>query len=305
MNNNATQLLTGDFNPLQKYKTYLTEETTKSERTINNYLLDLGVFEKFLFDTKGSLHNLTRTDVQNYINHLNELERKPATIRRHFNSIKGYAKYADKLNTVDSIRDIPKEQKKTNISEDTLERKELLAIFRTLEIMDDIRNEAIIKVLAYTGIRISELMNLNIGHIELKRDGRLFVLGKGGKTREVPFPVEARRVVEMYLETREDKDNKKAPLFVSNRGSRMDRSSLFRVVQKVDKLHNATKKESEKIHLHPHIFRHSYARILIKDNGIDIVTAAQILGHESIEITRRYAMDSLSEISSKLDKLTF
>ncbi len=70
-------------------------------------------------------------------------------------------------------------------------------------------------------------------------------------------------------------------------------------------MYNALLPEEEQIHLHAHVFRHTYARNLIKGQGLDIVSVANILGHESIEITRRYAMDTLQDVSEKLDDMMF
>jgi integrase/recombinase XerD len=297
----VAQLMEVDFNhPIDKFEKYLIEKG-KSDKTIDGYIADLLRFQKFLSHTGGSLTDLTRIDVQNYINEMIESERATSTIDRHYNAIKQFAK----ANGIEKICEHIRKPQKTSVlglAPKALERSQLLGILRRAEQVGNKRSLAIIYLLTYTGIRIEECEKLNRKDLDFKRGGVITVTGKGNKTRKVPFPKEARFYVKEYLDTRTD-DNK--ALFLSNYKKRMDKRSLQRVIENIGKEYNAKLPEEERINIHAHIFRHTYARNLIKGQGVDIVTAAGIMGHESIETTRRYAMDSLQAVSEKLDNMTF
>lgn len=305
------KLLKGDFNPLQKFETYLKEEGNHgkgaSEKTIKNYLKDMRLFEQYIINTGGSLEQLTRVDVQNYMNHLKQENKNIATIKRYFSSIKQFCKAMDNETATNKVR-VPSVQKTSAIGFNTLSKTQLNGVLRASLLTtkkkrnkSDIRATAIVYLLAYTGIRLEECANLNLKDVELKKNGKITVLGKGNKIRQVPLPSDARDYLEEYLNTREDNEQ---ALFVSNYQKRMDVRSIQRIVKKIGEIYNIGKKEEDKLDLHPHIFRHSFCRMLIKELGMDIVTVSQLMGHSSIEITRQYAMDSMEDISSKLDDFT-
>ncbi|MEH6949133.1 tyrosine-type recombinase/integrase [Bacillus sp. JJ634] len=296
------QLFQVHFSPYQKFESFLKEkENPASEKTIQGYLRDIKQFENFLHETGGSLHQLTRVDVQNYMNHLKEQGRAASTINRHFNAIKQFSMALGFNGVCEGIRKT-KPPGVQDLSPKSLERKDLLGILRKVEQMNDVRASAIIYLLAYTGIRIEECENLNRKDLDFKRGGTINVVGKGDKPRKVPFPNEAKLHVKRYLETRDD-DN--PALFLSNYRKRMNKRSLQRVVEKVGKLYNALLPVEEQIELHAHTFRHTFARNLVVEKKLDIVTVAAIMGHQSIEVTRRYAMDSIQNVSEKLDDMTY
>lgn len=304
MNKSVAKVLNVSFNPIQSFEKYLSNKG-KSEKTIVAYIKDLELFEKYLNKSDGSLLQLTRIDVQSYMNYLEvELNRSASTIDRQFNSIRQFA-----ISTQQEFvcRDINKKKKQSvsQLSPKTLSNNDLKGLLRQVEKTENARSQAIIYLLAHTGVRIQEATDLNIGDLIFGEDGIITVTGKGNKEREVPFPEDAQLYINRYLDTREDGKDKTAPLFVSNYNKRMDKRSLQRVVEKVGKLFNALKADNKKIEVHSHIFRHTFCRILVKEQGVDIVTAAQIMGHESIETTRRYAMDSIQDVTKKLNKLTF
>lgn len=296
----VAQLFEVDFNLLQKFEHYLIEHG-KADQTIDGYLADVKNFEKYLDDHNRSLHDLLRSDVQGYINFMEKEEKSPNTIIRHFNAIKQFTKANGMEHICSHIRK-PKKSSVFDLEIKALTRNQLRGVLRTAENTGNKRTMAIIHLLAYTGIRIEECERLNRKDLDFKRGGVISVRGKGNKPRKVPFPKEAKFYVQQYLDTREDNDK---ALFLSNFKKRMEKRSLQRVVEKVGKLYNALLLEDEQIHLHAHVFRHTYARNLIKGQGLDIVSVANILGHESIEITRRYAMDTLQDVSEKLDDIMF
>lgn len=257
----------------------------KAAGTVEVYVRELKRLDAWLKENGNTIETITRFDVQQYMNYLVGLGRAASTIDRIYGIISVLAKYLDKDNIVKDIRK-PKKQSVNSIAPKSLEKNDSNRLFREVEKDGNLRNIAIIYTLAYTGIRIGELAALNRNDIDLKRGGTLIVRsGKGNKERFIPIPKEVRLHLERYLESREDDQE---ALFLSNYKKRIDKRSAQRIV--------------EKYGFHAHELRHTYCRNLIR-KGVDIVTVAQLAGHESIETTRRYAMASENEIHEQLNKL--
>lgn len=256
----------------------------KAAGTVAVYIRELKKLDAWLKESGGSIESITRFDVQSYIDYLVGLGRSASTIDRIFGTISVLAKYLGKTDIVEDIRK-PKKQSTTAIAPKSLERNQINGLLRDVERDGNLRNIAVINLLAYTGIRIGELADLKKSNVDLKRGGELTIIGKGNKERRVPLPKEARRHLQRYLESRTDELD---ALFVSNYGKPISKRSAQRIV--------------EKYGYHAHELRHTYIRSLIK-KGIDIVTVSQIAGHETIEITRRYAMASQREITEQLNNL--
>ncbi len=143
-----------------------------------------------------------------------------------------------------------------------------------------IRDRAIILVLLDTGIRASELCSLKVGDYDQGR-GRLHIRhGKGDKKRFVPAGQRTQKVIWRYLATRE-RTTPTAPLFASTTGNRLDRNNLRHLLDRIGK--HASVNE-----VFPHRFRHTFAIEFLRAGG-DLLTLQAILGHETLEMVRRYA----------------
>ncbi|SGO71543.1 phage integrase family protein [Mycobacterium tuberculosis] len=148
------------------------------------------------------------------------------------------------------------------------------------------RDIAIVYLLVYSGLRVSELVNLNREDVEIReRSGSLTVRkGKGNVSRKVPLPVEARLQLSRYLETRDDDSS---ALFLSNYQRRISVRSVQRILAKFG--------------IHPHQLRHTYCRELV-GAGVDIASVAELAGHVDINVTRRYAKPSAEELEKAIEK---
>lgn len=256
----------------------------KAKGTIDVYLRELRKLDDWLQERGNYIEEITRFDVQSYMNYLVELGRSASTIDRIFGTIGVLAKYLGRQNIVEDIRK-PKKQSTTAIAPKSLDRNEINGLLRQVERDGNLRNIAIVYTLAFTGLRIGELVTLKRSDFELRRNGKVKVVGKGNKERSVPIPKEARYHLQRYLESRNDDHE---TLFLSNYNQPISKRSAQRVV--------------EKYGFHAHELRHTYCRNLIR-KGVDIVTVSQLVGHESIETTRRYSLASEDEISEQLDNL--
>lgn len=154
------------------------------------------------------------------------------------------------------------------------------------------QGRVIVEVLYATGIRASELCNLNLFDID---DEQIRVRGKGGKERIVPIAKRTVKILDDYLSLRGKIKETNAPLFVTSRGRRIDRQTVWRIVKEAAKRAGIQKRVS------PHTLRHSYATHLL-ENGADLRIIQEILGHVSIATTDRYTHISKSHIKRVFDQ---
>lgn len=264
----------------------------KAEGTVRSYCFELERLDEWLQKSGSSIDRITRFDVQQYINALREgkilkngKKASVATVDRIFGTICVLADFLKRSQIIEDIRK-PKKLPVSMISPESLTRNERNKLFRDVERDGNLRNVAIVYLLSYSGLRIEELVELDRSDVEnIKQGNMLTIVGKGNKERKTPFPAEARRAVQKYLETRTDGNE---ALFLSNFSRRITKRSAQRVI--------------EKYGFHAHQLRHTCLRNMLK-SGWDIVEVAQFAGHKSIETTRRYTLPTQEEINEKADKI--
>lgn len=155
------------------------------------------------------------------------------------------------------------------------------------------RDLALLEVMYGCGIRVSELVGLNLENVDLDA-GWIRVLGKGNKEREVPLAGEARAAVERYLAVRSAGPGERA-LFLNSKGFRLGDREVRRIVKKYAML--AVGDSS----VHPHSFRHAYATHLLSD-GADLRAIQELLGHARLSTTQKYTQVSLRDLMAVYDK---
>lgn len=283
---------------LQKLKTqyleYLEIEKDRSQKTIENYDHYLA---RFLNWSKiDSAEKITDELVRNYRLHINRLSDekgkplKKITQNYHMIALRNFLKYLAKRD----IETLPAEKielgKTTERQIDFLEMDEVERIFKAAGGLDikSFRDRAILELLFSSGLRVSELVNLNRDQVNLET-GEFSVRGKGSKVRVVFVSDQARSAIERYMEKRFDMD---PALFVriglkqieSKKGPK-DLRITTRTVQRIVKYY-ALKAGIVK-DVHPHTLRHSFATDLIQ-NGADIRSVQEMLGHSSVTTTQIY-----------------
>jgi integrase/recombinase XerC len=146
------------------------------------------------------------------------------------------------------------------------------------------RNRAIVELLFSSGIRVSELTSLNLGHVNWE-ECELLIQGKGGRQRMAFFSQQAMSALKSYKahwsELSEALMTAESPLFLNKNGSRLDVRSVRRILNDLGSATNLKKP------LHPHVFRHSFATHLL-NNGVDLRIVQELLGHVSIRSTQIY-----------------
>lgn len=272
---------------------YLEIEQNRAQNTIRNYDLYLNRLVEFWGDEP--VNKLTADVVRKWIVWLNRLQNERgdglgvSTRNYHLIALRHLLKYCAK-NDIEALAAEKIELARAVRKEVTfLNQDELQRLFEQPDISElaGLRDLAIIELLYSTGLRVSELTNLNRDHVNLKL-GEFSVRGKRQKDRPVFVTESAKQILELYLSKRTDDS---PPLFIRFGGSkRVDTSgdflrltprSMQRIIQKYAKLAGITKQVS------PHTLRHSFATNLLV-NGADLRSVQSLLGHSNIATTQVY-----------------
>jgi len=275
---------------IREFKNYLRLEKSLSENSIEAYLRDVHQFESFLLlnDADKPIKQVETKDIQNFLIYINELgiaERSQARI------ISGLKAFFNFLILDNIITDNP-----ANLIESPkLGRK--LPVVLSLQEIDDLqaaidlssneghRNKAIIETLYSCGLRVSELIGLEISNLHFE-DQYIKVIGKGNKERLVPISKKAIREINYYIEgyrnhmSNIDKTSENI-VFLNRRGKKLTRVMIFTIVKRLAEKSGLAKSIS------PHTFRHSFATHLV-EGGADLRVVQEMLGHESILTTEIY-----------------
>jgi tyrosine recombinase XerC len=290
---------------IDKYLRYLKVERNASEHTITSYNNDLHQFLDFCtihFDVpeeKVDITEIERLTIRLWLGHLSERDLAKSTIARKVAAVRSFCKYCFKRGIVEQnpahLLIVPKKDKplpKTANAED-LNRMMDLAEGNT---PTSLQNRAILELLYGTGIRLSELVNLNQEDINFKLN-QIKVLGKGAKQRIVPFGTQAGKALTNHLETKQqlygertDADARKA-VFIAAGGQRLYPRAVQRIVK--DYLQRA----SEVTQKSPHVLRHSFATHLL-DQGADIRVIKELLGHANLAATQVYTHTSVERLKN-------
>ena len=273
---------------LDNFRMYLKIERGLSENSIKNYSLDISSFMDFLYTQKinETPLNCKHETVKKYIYETAKTLSEHTQARR----ISGLRSFFDYLifekyrstNPTDLI-ETPKLGKRLP---DVLSVSEIELIVKNLDLShpQGHRNRAIIETLYGSGLRVSEIVNLNLSNLFLK-ESLIQVTGKGNKQRLVPMGSVSKKYLKIYIKQirgLQKIDNKYQDLvFLNRNGKRLTRQMIFTLIRSL-----ASKAKIDK-KIGPHTFRHSFATHLL-ENGADLRTIQVLLGHESITTTEIY-----------------
>ena len=280
---------------INDYITYLKIERQLSPNTIDSYKRDLDDFYKF---TNKSYKFIDKDDLINYIGYLNK-KISARSINRHIVSIKNYFKFLERNNYISNNPCIditglktPKKMPRV-LSEDDIDN--LLDI--KLTDAYSYRNKAMLELMYSSGLRVSELLNLEVNNIDFNMN-LVRVYGKGSKERIVPIDDIATKYLRDYISVYRYtllKNKESDLLFLNSRGSKLSRQGFFKILKGIAK-EKGIKKE-----LSPHTIRHSFATHLL-NNGADLRSIQTMLGHENIETTQIYTHVSNNYVKENYDE---
>ena len=260
------------------------ERQGKSPHTVRNYRADLLAFQRW-FD--GANHEdfaaelITPTDVREYRGYLQATRRlAPATVNRHLATLRAFASWAVVKGFLEELPTAEVAGPQTSAWEPRwLDRKDERALVRAVERYGNPRDVALIVTLLQTGLRVGELVALELEDLERSpRKGAVTIRhGKRDRHREVPLNAEARRVIERYLAVRPTASSPR--VFLGQRGA-IGAEAVQRVVRKYARL-------AQLEDVTPHTLRHTFAKRVL-EGGAPAVTVARLLGHGSVETTAIY-----------------
>lgn len=262
------------------YLDYLKFERKLSSNTISSYQEDL---KKIISNFNKNLIELTTNDIEKYINDTKLTARTKAHYLSVLNSFFKYMIFMNKINNnpCELIRN-PKIEKKLPkyLTKDEIEKLLEIKLIKPI----DYRNKAMLELLYATGTRISELLNLELNHIDFD-ECIIRVTGKGKKDRIIPIGNTAINYLKLYINDYRKfilKTKTNNYVFLNKNGEKMSRQGFFKILKEL--AHNAgiTKE------LSPHTLRHSFATHLL-NNGADLRIIQELLGHENLSTTEIYS----------------
>lgn len=271
---------------LEEYREYLTTEKRASANTLSSYLRDMRQFQDYLQREELPIEQVSQQQVEDYAKYLTAKGKSVSTITRAVASLKSFYSFlmAAGYITTNPARGITPAKVERRLPQ-ILTSKEVELFLEQPECVDakGYRDHAMLELLYATGIRVSELINLNLEHLNLS-GGFIRCVGKQ-KERIIPlYPAAVRALTEYVEEVRPSmvEDPQESALFVNMSGERMSRQGFWKIIK-----HYQEKAGIEK-EITPHTLRHSFAAHLL-ENGADLRSIQEMLGHADISSTQVYA----------------
>ena len=276
-----------------KYEDYLNYEKNFSKHTVSAYLRDVKVFEKFLAQNDCKISNeINYSFIRQWIVSLSEKRYSKTSINRKIASLKSYFNF---LVNIDIIESSPLKGHKNLKSSSKIvipfSEDEIMQVFENFndsKISD--RDKLIIEIFYSTGLRREELINIKIQDIFLK-EGLIKILGKRSKERLIPILPSLSKNLKNFISN----NNNSKYLFETKKSKKISVSTVYRLINKYFRL------VSSKVKVSPHVLRHTFATHML-NNGADINTIKEILGHSSLSSTQIYTKIKLPKIVNDYNK---
>lgn len=277
---------------------YLLVEKGLSKQTWISYLEDLQAFFNY-FDKKQTVEDLSESDLENFMKFELSLGKTVSTVLRRLSSTRSFFLFLKKEGYYQGgIPDIesPKKPKRLPnfLSEDEVDK---LLDAPNLETDTGIRDKAMLETMYSSGLRVSELLNLEKGQVNLTK-GVITVFGKGAKERKIPISEYAISFIKKYIvEVRNPSGFKTSKyLFLNRKGEPISRIYFFNQVKKYSQQVGIT------INVSPHTLRHSFATHLL-NHGAQLRVVQGMLGHTNIATTQIYTHVSSEKLKEDYDKI--
>ncbi|MBQ9077233.1 MAG: site-specific tyrosine recombinase XerD [Muribaculaceae bacterium] len=271
---------------LERYNAYLLLERGLSDNTRECYRNDVDKLLGFLVDEQVLLRNVDLDTLQSFICQLHDIGIAPRSQARIISGIKSFFRFLKLDGFIDSNPTLLLDRPQTGRHlPDILSIEEIDRMIDAVDMdkAEGQRNRAIIETLYSCGLRVSELVNLEMDKIYTQEE-YIIIKGKGSKERLVPISRTALKEISLYLEQRDGmsiKSGEENILFLNRRGHRLTRIMIFYIIKEA-----ATRADIRK-EISPHTLRHSFATHLL-EGGANLRAIQQMLGHESITTTEIY-----------------
>ena len=281
---------------IDKFLFFLKNELNYSELTIKSYQLDLTDFFRYVESKKINYLTITNHDVRGYLKYLDSCNLKNSTISRRISTLRTFYNYLVDENIVENnvfhnVKNPKLEKKLPNY----LNYNEMEELLESIDISttEGLEKRLLIEMFYSTGCRVSEMINVKISDIDFTNK-TIRIMGKGSKERIVYFGDYASKYLDNYL----SKVKCDKYLFTNKKGEKLTVNEVEQIVKDI------MKHISIKTHVTPHTLRHTFATHLL-NNGADIKTVQELLGHANLSTTGIYthvSSDRLKDIYFKTFK---
>ncbi len=290
---------------IDEFLMFIKIEKNYSDHTVNGYSYDLESFKEFLVRHRRSLEltEITRATVRRYIQEqVSKYQIKPRTINRRISCLKSFVGYCLRENIIETDFmagiDTPKMADNLPVYMTLLELQQLFRFLENNALRLRKRNELMFKLLATTGMRRSEILNLKWEQVNLS-NSTLRVAGKGKKERLLPLHPIVIPLFSPYMDTLQEYQlHGTEPVFLNKNGNKLDPRGL----------HKTFKEILEKAGLPPkrfslHHLRHTFATLLLQENkeNVDLRIVQELLGHESLVTTQIYTHVDFEQKKKAID----
>ncbi|MBR5148797.1 MAG: tyrosine recombinase XerC [Bacteroidaceae bacterium] len=290
---------------IEGFLNYLTHERAYSPHTVTSYGNDLREFEAYLANTENVLktHEADADLIRGWAMELMAAGRSATTVNRKLSSLRTYYKYLLKkgaiaVSPMQSVHG-PKKKKPLPqfVRESDMER--LLDDTLTDDSWQGRREHVIIQLFYETGIRLSELVGLNVGDVDLVRK-TIKVTGKRNKQRIIPIGDSLAQNLKVYVEEKDVEFGLSStlnpqPLFITDKGARVYPAWVYRLVRKNLSQVVTLKKRS------PHVLRHTFATAMLNGDA-ELEAVKELMGHESVSTTQIYTHTTFEELKKAYSK---
>ena len=270
---------------LKFFFNFLAEDKKLSDNTLQSYKRDLKQFKKYLEDCEIHYNRVKEEDIKDYVKEMQEEGKKASSISRSIASIRSFYQFVvkNKKMKVDPTLNIqsPKIEKRVP---SVLTSKEVELLLNQPKDVDlkGIRDKAMLEFAYATGMRVTEIISLNIDDINL--DEGFVTCKTGNKQRVIPLGTMSLKALKEYVEEARDilvKSENEQALFVNINGTRLTRQGFWKIIKYYKEQAHITKD------ITPHVLRHSFATHLLQ-NGADLKAIQTMLGHSDISSTQVY-----------------
>ena len=265
---------------------FLEYEKNASPHTIKSYRTDLLQLTDYLEEKDVQLKSVDNVVLRGFLAQLSAKGERKSTVARKLAAVRSFFQFCMKRRWVEDnpakVVSTPKQEKHVPSFLSEEEMAGFLDLPRSAKVLD-VRDKLVLELLYATGMRVSELVGINLEHISLE-ERLIRVRGKGKKERLLPFGKKAEESLARYLKDRHliNKGRvEERALFLNYRGQRLTARSVERIIDKYIRLSTIKRKIS------PHSLRHSFASHLLS-RGADLRVIQELLGHESLATTQKY-----------------
>jgi len=286
---------------ISAYENYLTKVKQASSNTVSSYMRDIKQYANWLAATEEiGVLEANQLNIRSYLDHLRQDGRSAATVSRSLASLKNFYQYVVssgflEISPVSVDIHVERAEKKLPQILSGQEVEQLLAQPTSVD-AKGIRDKAMLEVMYATGIRVTELIDLNVDDVNLEL--KMVKIGGSKKVRVIPLYPAALRALHMYLSNARDSlvsDPSERALFVNINGIRMSRQGFWKILK-----YYQAKAHIEK-EITPHTLRHSFAVHLL-ENGADLDSVKELMGHSDISSTQLYTQMINQKLKKVYDK---